>query len=271
MIDDLLRSFDDMLKTDFVIRNPLISCGISEARSKLLEYYPIQDESIKRLEPLYLAMVLDPRFKLETFRGAGFSDNKVEMIKHHFYAVYPQYLVQSKNAVNKLPQQSTQTSSPGLGRFRFGSQTDVVHSEHEIERYLMEPIENPRQDPVAFHKTREASFPIISRIARDYFAASAMSAPAEALFSRMGDIISKKRNKLLPTTIRILAILKSRGIIREEEIPQDNADTEDDVDQPIELTDEQEDAGVEELLVVDDAEDDEVIVDTLTATQVFET
>ncbi|KAM9910803.1 hypothetical protein OXX69_004125 [Metschnikowia pulcherrima] len=142
MIDDLLCSFDDMLKTDFVIRNPLISCGISEARSKLLE---------------------------------------------------------------------------------------------------------------------------------DCFAASAMSAPAEALFSRMGDIISKKRNKLSPTTIRMLAILKSRGIIREEEIPQDNADTEDDVDQPIELTDEQEDAGVEELLVVDDAEDDEVIVGTSTATQVFET
>ena len=69
MIDDLLCSFDDMLKTDFVIRNPLISCGISEARSKLLEYYPIQDESIKRLEPLYLAMVLDPRFKRDLSWG----------------------------------------------------------------------------------------------------------------------------------------------------------------------------------------------------------
>ncbi|KAM9899865.1 hypothetical protein OXX69_009313 [Metschnikowia pulcherrima] len=180
-------------------------------------------------------------------------------------------LLCSFDDVLKTDFQSTQTSSPGLGRFRFGSQTDVVHSEHEIERYLKEPIENSRQDPVAFHKTREASFPIISRIARDCFAASAMSAPAEALFSRMGDIITKKRNKLSPTTIRMLAILKSRGIIREEEIPQDNADTEDDVDQPIELTDEQEDAGVEELLVVDDAEDDEVIVDTSTATQVFET
>jgi hypothetical protein len=36
-----------------------------------------------------------------------------------------------------------------------------------------------------------------------------MSAPSEALFSRVNDIVTKKRNRLLPLSIKQLAILKS--------------------------------------------------------------
>lgn len=44
----------------------------------------------------------------------------------------------------------------------------------------------------------------------------AMSAPSEALFSRVTDIVTKKRNRLHSSTIKMLAILKSRAVVTDE-------------------------------------------------------
>lgn len=43
-----------------------------------------------------------------------------------------------------------------------------------------------------------------------------MSAPYEALFSRVIDFVTKKRNRLHPSTIKMLAILKSRTVVTNE-------------------------------------------------------
>ena len=44
-----------------------------------------------------------------------------------------------------------------------------------------------------------------------------MSSASDATFSRVGDIVTKKRNRLLPSTIKKLIILKDRNIINDEE------------------------------------------------------
>lgn len=256
MVDEVLGTLDKLLCSEFVIGNPFIACGIREAKTKLLEYYPIYDESIKRLKPLYLAMILDPRFKIQVFTAAGFSKEKIASIRKYFDEVFSQYLTNLINDIEQTPVDSTRVSSFGFGRFRVARQENRVQLVSEIDRYLTEPIEAEDQDPVAYHKTRKGSFPIISRMARDYLAVSAMSAPAEALFSRMGDVISKKRNRLLPTTIRMLAILKSRGIIQEEEIPEDNLSTEDDDSPSDEINEEREKTEADDILIIDDIDDD---------------
>ncbi len=46
-------------------------------------------------------------------------------------------------------------------------------------------------------------------MARDYLAISATSVPIECIFSQASDLITKKRNRLLPETIRQIMCLNS--------------------------------------------------------------
>jgi hypothetical protein len=73
-------------------------------------------------------------------------------------------------------------------------------------------------------------------MAKDFLSMMAMSSPSESLFSRVKNIVTDKRNRLDPSTIRSLAILKARGFTRKEitftddvqmviEIYKDGADT----------------------------------------------
>ncbi|EGP90281.1 uncharacterized protein MYCGRDRAFT_37333, partial [Zymoseptoria tritici IPO323] len=74
-------------------------------------------------------------------------------------------------------------------------------------------------------------YPILFQIARDYLAIIPTSAPAERVFSRVGDIVTKKRNRLRPDTIKKLIILKCLGVVPDEESTINDFDyTEDDID-----------------------------------------
>jgi hypothetical protein len=51
--------------------------------------------------------------------------------------------------------------------------------------------------------------PDVTRMARDYMSVPASSIPSEQLFSRAGDIITKKRNRLLDSSSGSLLLVKS--------------------------------------------------------------
>jgi hypothetical protein len=55
-----------------------------------------------------------------------------------------------------------------------------------------------------FHYTIHVRYPLIASIAKDHLAIPATSADSERLFSVGGDIITKKRNRLSPSTLRYL-------------------------------------------------------------------
>ncbi|KFY67389.1 hypothetical protein V496_01580 [Pseudogymnoascus sp. VKM F-4515 (FW-2607)] len=66
--------------------------------------------------------------------------------------------------------------------------------------------------------------PVIARIARDHLAIPATSAASKRVFSNGSDIITKKRNRLSPPTIRYLLCLRNWGRIQEAESDGDDAD-----------------------------------------------
>jgi hypothetical protein len=61
-------------------------------------------------------------------------------------------------------------------------------------------IEAREVNPVEWWKTNSHRFPTLARMARDYLSIPATSVPAECLFSQAGDLITKKRNRLLETS-----------------------------------------------------------------------
>lgn len=71
-------------------------------------------------------------------------------------------------------------------------------------------------------KANKERFPIIYNIVKDYLAISPSSAPSESTFNKVGDIITKKRKRLLPSTIKQLITPKSWKIINDEELLLNN-------------------------------------------------
>jgi hypothetical protein len=63
-------------------------------------------------------------------------------------------------------------------------------------------------------------------MARDHLAIPATSAASERVFSNGSDIITKKRNRLSPPTIRYLLCLRNWGRIQEADSDGDDADDE---------------------------------------------
>ena len=96
--------------------------------------------------------------------------------------------------------------------------TQVRAIETECVRWYKEPCLPSNTDIVKFWASRAYDYPIMSQMARDYLAIPATSAASERVFSNGGDIITKKRNRLAPDTLRFLLCLRSWGVLPDTEL-----------------------------------------------------
>lgn len=63
-----------------------------------------------------------------------------------------------------------------------------------------------------YWKLKQSEYPIMAQIAWDYLAIPATSAPSERVFSQGSDLLSKKRNRMAPDTLKYQLCLKSWGL-----------------------------------------------------------
>jgi len=84
-----------------------------------------------------------------------------------------------------------------------------VEKESELERYLAAPTVGTRTAILGWWKEFARKYPRLARIARDYLAIPATSAPAERVFSGGADLVSKKRGSLSEDAIRACMCLNS--------------------------------------------------------------
>jgi hAT family C-terminal dimerisation region len=59
-----------------------------------------------------------------------------------------------------------------------------------------------------YWKAKQFEFPIISKIAGDFLAIPATSAPLECVFNISSDVVTKKRNRLTRDSVRMIMCLK---------------------------------------------------------------
>lgn len=72
-------------------------------------------------------------------------------------------------------------------------------AEAEMRMYLEEPIINRKSDPLLWWKNREILYPTLSRLAKKYLCVVATSVPSKRVFSKAGQIITERRNRLKTT------------------------------------------------------------------------
>jgi hypothetical protein len=91
---------------------------------------------------------------------------------------------------------------------------------------MLEPQPGEHTDILKYWCAKQYQYPVIARIARNHLAIPATSAASERVFSNGSDIITKKRNRLSPPTIRYLLCLRNWGKIQEANSDGDDADDE---------------------------------------------
>ena len=102
----------------------------------------------------------------------------------------------------------------------------LAFQEPEWRRWILEPQPGEHTDILKYWCAKQYQYPVIAYIARDHLAIPATSAASERVFSNGSDIITKKRNRLSPPTIRYLLCLRNWGKIREADSDGDDADDE---------------------------------------------
>ncbi|XP_029991479.1 zinc finger BED domain-containing protein 1-like [Sphaeramia orbicularis] len=70
----------------------------------------------------------------------------------------------------------------------------------EVGKYLQEPFIPRSADPLAYWKERAVVFPHLHKLSNKFLCIPATSVPCERVFSKAGEVITKKRNRLHPST-----------------------------------------------------------------------
>ena len=80
---------------------------------------------------------------------------------------------------------------------------------NEIDEYLIVSVEPPNVNPCEWWKIHKSQYPVLTRIARDYICIPSTSVPSEQAFSKSGELVSKKRNRLGDNSIEACMCLNS--------------------------------------------------------------
>ena len=158
----------------------------------------------------YLALILDPRYKLQIL-----PDNvDAEAIKQTLIDEFSSYQILEQLNNNEFNEEA---SSTGDKRKSIGMLDRILQKKKkfnntqnsEIDEYLTTSIESPNTNPCEWWKNHKLQYPILSKIARDYIGIPSTSVPSEQAFSKSGELISKRRNRLGDSAIEACMCLNS--------------------------------------------------------------
>lgn len=150
---------------------------------------------------LLIPTFLDLRFKTFDFLGINRTeifDKVVNLLEKQIAEVKVSVDDDKKKEISKLS-------------IFFGQQNNELDkSTTELEKYIQEKPKSKEDkfDNLQWWKENEKNYPNLSRIAQNYLSIPASSAPVEGLFSRAGDVITKRRNSLNPDIINSLMVVK---------------------------------------------------------------
>ena len=90
------------------------------------------------------------------------------------------------------------------------SQTAAVSdkAEEQVRLYLAQPNVPLSESPTVWWRDNSRLYPQVSRVARRFLSAPAMSVPSEQLFSAAGHVYSDRRKRLLPKRAEMLLFVR---------------------------------------------------------------
>ena len=182
---------------------------ISKYNSKMLK--TLRSSVERRLKPYTtkscyrLATMLDPRFKLLWCTTTSEKSDAIEELK--------MMVGKDKAVIKEQPKIEHQSNSDQstLELFSFMDapvQTTQTTSDDEVDKYVSEPVLPKSADVLSYWKTNEHKYKHLAKIAQQYLAIPASSAPVERLFSIAGKVFRPDRCALTEKNFEKLMFIK---------------------------------------------------------------
>ena len=214
-------------RTQFGISS-LIGSACTAAIEKLEEYYTLATS--QRESHSVVATICDPRLNWNVFdilwNSTG-DELKKRRARKQWEECYSQYSLREHKLSGFRIQASSEAANEAEEEPDSEDELYVAKGNPIIEaewvRWLKEPVVGRDVDIYKYWLGKQYEYPIVAKMAQDHLAISATSAPSERVFSAGGDIVTKKRNRLAPGTVRELLCLRNWGILEEGE-DADNSD-----------------------------------------------
>ncbi|XP_050546971.1 zinc finger BED domain-containing protein 4-like [Daktulosphaira vitifoliae] len=157
------------------------------------------------------ATLLDPRFKKFTFSNKNNCHAAVSFLKAKAQSIIiePEVLI-SKHTATTLS--STINSSSALWKEFDETAVNLIGGSNssaagiiEVDKYLNEPLISRTENPLVWWAERKKVYPRLYELVKRRLCIMATSVPCERIFSKAGQVISKKRSRL--STSKISQIL----------------------------------------------------------------
>lgn len=156
-----------------------------------------------------ISAILDPRYKLSTFNNQEERKNYIDYLQ----ILFSSYIPSSYTIPNQINEEIQDSRSYFLNIINNNQSNSFVNHLNnlefeEIDKYLNMP-NDINVNPLAWWKTHQEEFPILSLIAKDFLIIQSTSVPSEQAFSIANNTITQTRNRLDPETAREILCLKS--------------------------------------------------------------
>jgi len=158
----------------------------------------------------YLALMLDPRYKLQIIP----ENIDIEVTKQILVDEFNNYQILEQSFNDEIDDNlSMEDKRKQLGildrilQKKKKSSNFQLHN--EVDEYLTTSTEPLNTNPCEWWKSHQLQYPVLSKIARDYIGIPSTSVPSEQAFSKSGELISKKRNRLSDNAIEACMCLNS--------------------------------------------------------------
>ncbi|KAK0151151.1 Zinc finger BED domain-containing protein 1 [Merluccius polli] len=168
---------------------------------------------------LTLPTLLDPRFKTLGFLSPSKIEDAIKRLTTECGLVIGQGNVGLQSPHLSTPaavheDEEPSTSSGGLWRHLDATvqRTRQTHNTTadaivEVQRYLKEPHINRSDDPLQYWNTHKPLYPHLYILSLKFLCTPAFSVPCERIFSKAGEVVSKKRNRLSPKVLEQILFL----------------------------------------------------------------
>jgi hypothetical protein len=160
---------------------------------------------------MVLATMLDPRFKnLVILNHAPDRQNMLwSILQREYTSVSSEFNISAASSVSvSISSSPTEIKPPSAMQKALSRVGLKIDTDSEIDRYKAIPAVAESVNPLEWWRSNSDDFPILSRMAKRYLAIPASSAASERAWSVLGNIFTRRRNRLTSETLCKLLMVK---------------------------------------------------------------
>ena len=196
-------------------RNPSIHEPVKNLVDSLMTEMLKRFSKVEYIEKLADATCLDPRFKKQAFVNSKVADEAVKRITSAVAHVNPLHREEEEDSHS-----ATAASAGAMFWEDFDERvaslmpstttpTVSTNAMMEMRAYLAEPLLPRTSDPLAWWMKCSPVYKGLCEVMKTRLCIVATSVPSERVFSKTGQIISDRRNRLSPAKVRELVFLNA--------------------------------------------------------------